>query len=105
MTKNDLLTILTETMPEIIKIDDVYKAYSGKPGACMCGCSGTYYYPKLKQKEGSKHRGYKVKNNDVDDKEIKNIFNKFYKNDGIKIKVIIAGNNEYIFTKVIEKRQ
>ena len=99
---NDFL--YTEKMPKI-EIKDVLKAYSGKPHRCMCGCSGTYSYSKLRQKEGGEDRGYEVHDDEVNDARIKRIFNKFYKEDGIKIEVIIENDGGYIFTKVIGKTQ
>lgn len=96
--------LLTEVMPKI-RIEDVLKAYSGKPDTCMCGCAGTYSYPKLRQKEGGEDRGYPVNDNEINDKRIKTIFNKFYNEDGIKIEVIIGDDGEYVFTKVIGKTQ
>jgi hypothetical protein len=93
-------------MPEL-EIKDVLKAYSGEPGMCMCGCSGNYSYPKLRQEDGGKDRGYNVGDAEVNDKRIKTIFNHFYKNDGIEIEVIMSDHKgiEYIFTKIIGKTQ
>ena len=54
-----------------ITLDQVQKAYSGKPG-CACGCRGKYA-------TASKHEGDGYDAKDVNDRSVKIIYNKMRK--------------------------
>jgi DEAD/DEAH box helicase domain-containing protein len=60
---------------EDLKVEDVISVYSGKDGACCCGCSGTHSYNSAYKDLASKRRGYEVKDNEVKDREVKRILN------------------------------
>lgn len=85
-------------MKLIIDLAKVAKVYSGRAGACACGCSGKYSYAKQHQAWGSKNRGYEVKDEEVNDRTVKLIVNKI-----IKAAESGAGYNcedDFIFTTV-----
>lgn len=52
-----------------VDVKKVTKAYSGKHGVCMCGCSGKYWY-------SSQHElpNY-ITSEDVNDKQVKRVVN------------------------------
>jgi len=56
------------------KVEDVVKVYSGKDGACCCGCAGKYYYSSAHRNVGSKSRGYEVTDDEVSDKMVHKVF-------------------------------
>lgn len=49
---------------------DIQSVYSGKPNKCCCGCAGKHSYNSLHQKAASKSRGYKVEDDDVNDRQV-----------------------------------
>lgn len=71
---------MTVTTP--INKAKVRSVYSGKPGKCGCGCSGTQSYradPKLRAL-GGKHRGYDVRDDEVSERNVTRIVNLMNKN-------------------------
>ena len=56
----------------------VLKAYSGKAGKCMCGCSGKYTYNPQLREEGTKSRGYEVSEDECNERTLKMITKKVY---------------------------
>ena len=66
-------------------VNNVYKVYSGKAGACMCGCSGKYKVASAYRAYADKHRGYAHDDEDVSDRSVKIIFNKLMKAPGARI--------------------
>lgn len=59
-----------------IAVENILKAYSGKPGACCCGCSGKYSYASANRTLGGEDRGYALENEDINDKELARIVRK-----------------------------
>lgn len=53
-----------------IERDDVLYVYSGKANRCCCGCSGNYRYNSKYKDLGTKDRGYEVKDDEVNDKQV-----------------------------------
>lgn len=72
----------------MIKLENVASVYSGIDGRCCCGCSGKHTYASAHQKWGSKNRGYKVENDQVNDRTVKMVVNKIEK-------AIAAGGKPY----------
>ena len=60
--------------------DDILTAYSGRDGACCCGCAGKYRYNSLHVEEANKNRGYGGCEEEVNDPAIKRILNIVKKN-------------------------
>ena len=50
----------------------------------MCGCRGKYAYPKARQEQGGKDRGYAVADDEVSDRSVKILFNKVMKNPKVE---------------------
>jgi len=94
------INTIKETTKEInFSPDDVICAYIGKPHACMCGCSGDYYYTSMNAERGGKERGYKVEPDEINDDKVNKI-----------LKVFEAGGrienlDDYIFTLIRNERQ
>jgi hypothetical protein len=59
-----------------LTIDNVSSVYSGKRGMCACGCAGKHTYSTTHKAWASKDRGYEVGDDEVNDRTVKNIFNK-----------------------------
>lgn len=76
--------------------DDVLKVYSGKLG-CMCGCKGKYKYASKHQVLGGKDRGYDVGDDEVSDRSVKRMVNKFNKMDGFQVDVQDGIMSDYVF--------
>ena len=89
------------------ELPQINSVYVGKPGACMCGCSGKYYYTKDNQKASSKRRGYKVTDDEVSDSKVARVLSKVKRSEenGIEIIKDRATGEPYIFTAIIGKTQ
>ena len=59
-----------------LTLDNVASVYSGKVGRCCCGCSGKHTYASALRDEASKSRGYEVRDEEINDRTVKMIFNK-----------------------------
>lgn len=68
-----------------LTLDNVASVYSGKRNTCCCGCAGKHTYASALRDEASKSRGYEVRDEEVNDRTVKMIFNKFMKNEFDKI--------------------
>lgn len=62
-----------------LTLDNVASVYSGKRGMCCCGCAGKHTYASALRDEASKSRGYVVRDEEVNDRTVKMIFNKVMK--------------------------
>jgi hypothetical protein len=73
-------------MPKI-EISQIDCVYVGKPGKCMCGCSGTYSYTSINREISSKRRGYPVDEEDINDARVLRVLAKVTKNapQGIEV--------------------
>jgi hypothetical protein len=58
----------------ILTIDQIASVYSGKPGCC-CGCNGNHRYASGHREWASKNRGYEVEDSDINDRQVKKVFN------------------------------
>jgi hypothetical protein len=87
-------------LPEL-QLKQIDSVYVGKPHACMCGCSGQYYYTKEGQAAAGKKRGYPVCDEDVNNAKVQRVINKIRKNQSRGIEVI----QDYIFTAYIGSQQ
>lgn len=58
-----------------IDVSEVAFVYSGKDG-CACGCRGKYSYASQHQEWASNNRGYKVNDDEVNDKTVKQVVKK-----------------------------
>ncbi len=63
---------------EQIVLRHVSSVYSGTHG-CACGCRGTHTYASQHREWASKHRGYDVTDEDVNDNRVKRFVNKMNK--------------------------
>lgn len=77
-----------------LQIDDVLSVYSGKNGACCCGCSGTHSYNSKYKDLGTKSRGYEVRDEELNDRQVKRVLNIIKKADKVD------GDYNYIATVV-----
>lgn len=62
-----------------LTLDNVASVYSGKVGRCCCGCSGKHTYASALRDEAGKSRGYEVRDEEINDRTVKMIFNKIMK--------------------------
>jgi hypothetical protein len=58
-----------------LQFEDVLSVYSGRDGACCCGCSGTHSYNSLYKDLGSKTRGYPVTDRELNDRQVRRVLN------------------------------
>jgi hypothetical protein len=49
---------------------DVLTAYDGRKNNCACGCAGTYFYNPAYRELAGRQRGYEVKEEEVNMKEL-----------------------------------
>ncbi|OGM01486.1 hypothetical protein A3K72_01665 [Candidatus Woesearchaeota archaeon RBG_13_36_6] len=88
-----LITTIKEEKKVEFTEEQVESVYSGKPHVCMCGCAGTYYYSSKNREYASKDRGYKVTDDEVNDKMVKKILKLFEEFSGT-----IENIDNHIFT-------
>lgn len=62
-----------------IKADKVSSVYTGKSGACCCGCAGKRWYPTSMAPHGKALRGYEIDAESVSDIAVKRAINKVNK--------------------------
>ena len=97
-----------KTMPELEfnDINCVYISERNKVNTCMCGCAGEYYYNEVNRLDAGKNRGYKVTDEEINEKEVQTVLDLFLGYCGDKnIEVIEESDNKYIFTIVISNKQ
>jgi hypothetical protein len=80
---------------EQINLSKVQSVYSGKAGACCCGCAGKHTYAKATQAAAGKYRGYAVGDEECNDRVVKLIVNKMNKNPDVKKEFGMAGHIFY----------
>jgi hypothetical protein len=73
-----LLSTEEQDMNLVIDKSKVVFVYSGKAG-CACGCNGSYKYAAAHRAFASKNRGYKVDDNEINERSISIIVNKVVK--------------------------
>lgn len=64
----------TETIYKTIaelKPEDVRSVYSGRNGACCCGCAGKHRYNSAWKKEATEDRGYAISKGEINDSQIR----------------------------------
>ena len=52
---------------------EVMSVYSGRDGRCCCGCAGKHSYASQFQIAAGKHRGYKVDDDEMNDRMVTRI--------------------------------
>ena len=77
---------------------DVMSVYSGKAGHCCCGCSGKHRYSSQHRAAGSKHRGYTVDDDEVNDVQVRKVLGVVQKN------VDAADYGKNLFTVELNER-
>ena len=82
-----------------VKLEEICSAYSGEPYKCMCGCSGTHYYASSHRNFASEERGYSVRDDEINDAQVKRIFNLVNSSGGIE------NIDDYIFSIYTDTRQ
>lgn len=80
-----------------LQVDDVLSVYSGRNGACCCGCSGTHSYNSKYKDLGTKRRGYEVKDEDVNDRQVRRVLNIIKKAEKV--------NEEYSYLATVVKNR
>lgn len=67
---------------EPITKDQVLSVYSGEANACCCGCKGKHSYraSAIARAVASKKRGYKVDDDEVNERSVNFVVNKLNKN-------------------------
>ena len=55
---------------------NVKSVYSGKDGACCCGCAGKHTYASKYREAAGKERGYAIRDEEINDRVVKTIYNK-----------------------------
>lgn len=69
--------------PEI-NTDKVASVYSGRVGACCCGCAGVHTYASKHVRWSGRYRGYSIVKSEVNDRIVKLIAGKVSRMDGVK---------------------
>jgi len=81
----------------------VMSVYSGINGRCCCGCSGKHTYALKYRKDASKHRGYKVEDDEISDRTVKlfvNKINRILSNP----KNLVKGKHEYMSVAPLKQK-
>lgn len=67
-----------------IDLKRVAHVYSGRNGACMCGCAGKHTYASQHQEWAGKNRGYEVTKDEINNRTVKLIVGKLMTAPGVK---------------------
>ena len=92
----------TWTDVPVVDVDDVISVYSGKTGACCCGCSGKHSYASKYRARGGAARGCKLQDSDISDLTVKRIVGKI--NRSCMSEPQTTSLREQYMTAVIGKR-
>jgi hypothetical protein len=85
-----------------LTVDQVRSVYSGRADHCACGCAGTHRYNSKHIDEATKDRGYQVRLEDINDKQIARVLNVIKKEAGVEEYIkenyvsVDVGNRMYI---------
>lgn len=71
---------LSKKVKNLLANLDCFQVYSGKAGACSCGCAGKHKYAKEHVKYGAANRGYDISEDEISDRSVKLIINKLESN-------------------------
>lgn len=63
-----------------IELNEISSVYSGRNGACCCGCAGKHTYASQHREWAGKNRGYEVTDDEVFDRTVKMIVSKINAN-------------------------
>lgn len=91
-------------MPEL-ELKDINSVYIGEPHACMCRCSGDYFYPRANRESASKRRGYDVLDYEVNDGKVQKVLAVMRRNAEKGIEVLDSWDGGYVFTLITEGKQ
>jgi len=58
-----------------INVNRIASVYSGREGACCCGCAGKHYYARRWARWSSERRGYRVTGQEISDRMVKKVCN------------------------------
>jgi len=61
-------------------MNDVMFVYSGRKGACACGCKGKYSYHQMRRAESSKWRGYRVTDDELNERQVNRVLGHIKRN-------------------------
>lgn len=64
---------IIEAAVQELQIADIMSVYSGKAGACCCGCSGKHRYASAHREVASKNRGYLITDDEVNDQQVRKV--------------------------------
>lgn len=67
-TELPYLCRMTARTKPALNISNVLSVYSGRDGACCCGCKGKHYYRTESRSQASESRGYAVRDEEISDK-------------------------------------
>lgn len=87
------IRIYVDKLPDFAD-DQIECAYRGKPDTCMCGCSGEYYYTEKNREFAGTKRGYPIKDDEINDKQVKRIADMFRTSGSVE------NIDNYIFTLI-----
>jgi hypothetical protein len=93
---------MTTTTPPITSLTpaDVMKVYSGRDGACTCGCAGTYRVSSLHRAAADADRGYAHDDADVNDRQVAKVLRVFQTAASADIDTVADGH----FALVLDNR-
>jgi len=92
MTKQEILMSLTT--------DEILYVYSGKANKCCCGCSGNYRYNSKHIELGTRDRGYKISQDEVNDKQVSKVLDIIKKNSSLLEKDL----EDNLFSVIVDNR-
>lgn len=75
----------------VIDLEKVQSVYNGKSG-CMCGCNGKHRYATKHREVAGKGRGYEISDDEVSDRSVKMLVNKFNKIGEFSIDTNVDGS-------------
>lgn len=88
--------------------EEVISVYSGKDGACCCGCAGKHYYVTEALGNGKTIRGYEIDANEISEKMVKKVIKiineaSVVEDDGDNISTVV-GSRLYVAYRKTEKK-
>ena len=69
------MTQASYSIDDLITFNQVQSVYSGKSGACSCGCAGKHTYREDLKSRGKELRGYELDDDDCNDRVVQRHIN------------------------------
>jgi hypothetical protein len=88
------------SLARLARDEHVLSVYSGKAGACMCGCSGKHYYHPSHRWEAGASRGYEVDEDECNKGMITRVLKVLRSATDVKVDTPVGDGGDIVYATV-----